>query len=69
MRRSRRHKRKSCINKQRFEKPWQARLAMRALKKKNVMVTHMHVYKCKYCHGWHFGRTNEVEYVNFDKLR
>lgn len=42
----------SCTGKQRYRSPSRARSAVRYLRQRGEVV---HVYPCRYCHGWHVG--------------
>jgi ribosomal protein L37AE/L43A len=65
---SRRHKKKSCKNKIGFNTKNGAHISMHIIKRKNLIFHQMKVYKCRYCHKWHVGRINKVDYTQFDKL-
>ena len=69
MKKSRRHKRRSCLHKQAHETEDAAYAAISQLKKRSFIFHKMKPYKCPYCNKWHFGRTSKIEFKQFKKLR
>ena len=69
MKKSRKHKRRSCLHKQPHKSEDAAYAAISQLKKKNLIFHKMVPYKCIYCKQWHIGRTPKIEFKQFKKLR
>lgn len=69
MKKSRRHYRKSCKNKIRYNTKNGAHIAYHVLKRSRLIFHKMRPYKCQYCNGWHIGKIHEVDYKSFEKLK
>ena len=69
MKKSRRHRRKSCTHKIRYNTKNGAHIAYHVLKRKRLIFHEMRPYFCPYCHGWHIGKIHKVDYKAFEKLK
>ncbi|HCT62084.1 MULTISPECIES: hypothetical protein [Acidobacterium] len=48
--------RRSCLEKVRHEKWWNARAALRStMRAHNLKPGELVIYQCRFCHGWHVG--------------
>lgn len=48
-------RRKACSGKQRFEAEWEARRAIRNLRKQTGQHDWIVTYRCEFCGGFHYG--------------
>jgi len=50
-------RRRQCKRKQRFDDEMAAIRAIRSLVRTRGRHGHLSPYRCRWCHGWHFGHT------------
>jgi len=69
VKKSKKNKKHSCGSKTGHKTIDGAYGELRSLKKRNFIFHRLRPYKCSYCGKWHVGRTKEINYDAFDKLK